>query len=181
MGFLSRLFFGAAPQGQVDSFAKVGKLKGIDGEDFPMDTIDGKVVLFVNVASKCGLTGQYTQLVQLQKTYEDQDFTIIGVPCNQFLGQEPGNAEQIQEVCRSFSMKSNGNEFPMLEKQNVNGKERSLLYQYLVESKVGGNSDIGWNFEKFLVGKDKQVVARFGPRTVPDDKKVVEAIDKALA
>ena len=138
----------------------------------------GKPALLVNVASKCGLTPQYTGLEQLQETYADRGFTVIGLPCNQFLGQEPGSAEEIQEFCSA----TYGVTFPMTEKIEVNGDGRHEIYQALVEApnENGDAGDVTWNFEKFLVDGSGSVVARFSPGVVPDDPQVVGAIEAQL-
>ncbi|MBF6173289.1 glutathione peroxidase [Nocardia blacklockiae] len=137
-----------------------------------------KALLIVNVASKCGLTPQYTGLVELQQTYGPRGFSVIGVPCNQFMGQEPGTAEEIQEFCST----TYGVDFPLLAKSEVNGDDRHPLYQELVRTAdaEGEAGDIQWNFEKFLVDRDGKVVARFRPRTEPKDAAVVEAIEAVL-
>lgn len=137
-----------------------------------------KVVLLVNVASKCGLTPQYTGLVELQQTYGPQGFTVVGVPCNQFMGQEPGTAEEIAEFCSA----TYGVDFPLLEKSEVNGEGRIALYQELtqVADAAGEAGDIQWNFEKFLIGRDGAVLGRFRPRTEPKDPAVVAALEGAL-
>ncbi|MFC9994793.1 glutathione peroxidase [Nocardia sp. NPDC127526] len=136
-----------------------------------------KVVLLVNVASKCGLTPQYTGLVELQQNYGPRGFTVIGVPCNQFMGQEPGTAEEIAEFCSV----TYGVDFPLLEKIEVNGENRHPLYRELtqVADAEGEAGDIQWNFEKFLIGRDG-AVTRFRPRTEPKDAAITEAIDAAL-
>nr|WP_067701083.1 glutathione peroxidase [Nocardia jejuensis] len=137
-----------------------------------------KVVLLVNVASKCGLTPQYSGLVELQQTYGPQGFTVVGVPCNQFMGQEPGTAEEIAEFCST----TYGVDFPLLEKVEVNGEGRSPLYQELtqVADGAGEAGDIQWNFEKFVIGRDGAVIARVRPRTDPKDASVIAAIEGAL-
>lgn len=137
-----------------------------------------KALLIVNVASRCGLTPQYTGLVKLQQEYGARGFSVVGVPCNQFMGQEPGSAEEIQEFCST----TYGVDFPLLEKTDVNGADRHPLYQELTRTpdEDGEAGDIQWNFEKFLVGKDGAVVARFRPRTEPDDPAVTSAIEKLL-
>jgi glutathione peroxidase len=138
----------------------------------------GKAVLIVNVASKCGLTPQYAGLERLQERYAERGFTVLGVPCNQFLGQEPGSAQEIAEFCSA----TYGVTFPMTEKVEVNGEGRHPLYERLVGfADAGGHSgDIRWNFEKFLVGRDGVVVARFSPQTEPEAPEVVAAIERAL-
>lgn len=173
--FANRLAYGAPPEARTHEFADLS-LTTIDGTPVNLADLAGRVLMFVNVASRCGLTPQYDGLVKLQETYRDRGFTIIGVPCNQFLGQEPGNADQIKQFCSV----TYGVDFPILQKQHVNGAERSSLYQWLIASEAGGGNDIAWNFEKFLVGRDAQVVARFTPRTAPEDPTVVSAIEAAL-
>jgi glutathione peroxidase len=147
-------------------------LTTLDGTPLAPEVLANKVVLFVNVASKCGLTPQYNGLVALDKAYGDRGLVIVGVPCNQFGGQEPGTPEEI----KSFAQTKYDVAFTLLEKQDVNGANRSPLYQFL----VGDGEDIGWNFGKFLVGRDGSVVARFDPKTPPDDADLTAAIEKAL-
>ncbi|KUN21346.1 glutathione peroxidase [Streptomyces antibioticus] len=139
----------------------------------------GQAVLIVNVASKCGLTPQYTGLENLQKSYADQGFTVLGVPCNQFLGQEPGSAEEIAEFCSA----TYGVTFPLTEKVEVNGEGRHELYERLVDFADGDGhtGDIRWNFEKFLIGRDGTVVARFSPQTEPEAAELVAAVEAQLA
>jgi glutathione peroxidase len=134
--------------------------------------------LVVNVASKCGLTPQYEQLEALQKQYSSQGFTVLGVPCNQFKGQEPGTSEEIASFCST----TYGVTFPLTEKIDVNGDARHALYSALtpVADAEGVDGDIRWNFEKFLVNRDGAVVARFHPKTAPDAPEVVSAIESAL-
>jgi glutathione peroxidase len=138
----------------------------------------GKTLLLVNVASKCGLTPQYEGLEKLQKTYEDKGFSVLGFPCNQFAGQEPGSPEEIADFCST----TYGVSFPLFEKIDVNGEHRHPLYEELTKaSDAEGNAgDIMWNFEKFLVSPDGEVVARFRPRTAPEDQVVVDAITANL-
>ena len=139
----------------------------------------GIVTLVVNVASKCGMTPQYNGLERLQEAYADRGFTVLGVPCNQFAGQEPGTAEEIAEFCSA----TYGVTFPLTEKVEVNGEGRHPLYAELVDAPDadGYTGDIRWNFEKFLVGTDGSVVARFAPQVVPDDPAIVSAIESALS
>ena len=153
-------------------------LKKLDGSDGVLDEARGKVALFVNVASKCGLTPQYTQLEELQEKYGPARFTVIGFPCNQFLGQEPGSADEIAEFCST----TYGVTFPLSEKIDVNGDDRHPLYDELttVADESGHTGDIRWNFEKFLVAPDGGVVARFDPTTSPDAPEVISAIEAAL-
>ena len=138
----------------------------------------GKAVLVVNVASKCGLTPQYNGLEKLQERYAERGFTVLGVPCNQFLGQEPGSAEEIAEFCSA----TYGVTFPLTEKVEVNGEGRHPLYERLVDfaDAEGHTGDIRWNFEKFLIGRDGSVVARFSPQTEPESDEVVAAVEGAL-
>lgn len=147
-------------------------LATLDGAPLGPDTLTNKVVLFVNVASKCGLTPQYSGLVELDKAYRDRGLAIVGVPCNQFGAQEPGTPDEI----KNFAQGNYNVEFPLLEKQDVNGPNRSPLYQFL----IGEGPDIEWNFGKFVVGRDGEVVARFEPTTAPDSPELKAAIEKAL-
>ena len=149
----------------------------LDGTESSLGEFKGKAALIVNVASKCGLTPQYNGLERLQERYADRGFTVLGVPCNQFLGQEPGTAEEIAEFCSA----TYGVTFPLTEKIEVNGDHRHPLYEELVTvpDAEGYTGDIRWNFEKFLVGPDGTIV-RFGPRTEPEDASVVAAIEAAL-
>jgi len=153
-------------------------LAALDGTPGVLADLDGKVTLVVNVASNCGLTPQYTQLEELQGTYGDQGFSVLGVPCNQFMEQEPGSAEEIQTFCSE----TYGVSFPLSEKIEVNGDGRHPLYEELtvVADSEGRDGDIQWNFEKFLVAADGQVIARFAPQVVPDDPAIVAAITSAL-
>jgi glutathione peroxidase len=150
----------------------------LDGQPNALANAAGKVTLVVNVASKCGLTPQYEQLEALQKQYSAQGFTVVGVPCNQFMGQEPGTSEEIQTFCST----TYGVTFPLTEKVDVNGDARHALYSALtpVADAEGVDGDIRWNFEKFLVNRDGAVVARFHPKTAPDAPEVISAIESAL-
>ncbi|TPW95460.1 glutathione peroxidase [Protaetiibacter mangrovi] len=155
--------------------------------DIPLTTIDGapttladygdKAVMVVNVASRCGLTPQYEKLEQLQRDYEDRGFTVLGFPCNQFMGQEPGSAEEIQEFCST----TYGVTFPLMEKTRVNGWHKHPLYAKLtqVPDADGKAGRVSWNFEKFLIAPDG-TVTRFRPKTQPDDPAVISAIEGAL-
>ena len=138
----------------------------------------GKSVLVVNVASKCGLTPQYEGLEALQKTYGDKGFSVVGFPCNQFMGQEPGTAEEIQTFCST----TYGVTFPLFEKIDVNGEDRSPIYAELtkVADAEGYSGDVRWNFEKFLVSPDGSV-QRFAPQVTPEDPVLVAAIESSLA
>ncbi|MDB5983556.1 MAG: Glutathione peroxidase family protein [Pseudomonas sp.] len=153
------------------------KLKALDGQELPLTPLKGKVVLVVNVASKCGLTPQYEQLEELHQKFKDKGFSVLGLPCNQFAGQEPGTEAEIQEFCSL----NYGVTFPLGSKIEVNGHDRHSLYRLLAGEGAEFPGDITWNFEKFLVGKDGRVLARFSPRTSPDDPAVIHAIEKALS
>jgi glutathione peroxidase len=140
--------------------------------------VDGKAVLVVNVASKCGLTPQYEGLERLQQRYGQQGFTVLGVPCNQFAGQEPGTPEEIQTFCSA----TYGTSFPITEKLDVNGRRRHPLYERLtaVRDADGRAGEVEWNFEKFLVSPAGEIVARFRPQTDPEDDRVTDAIERLL-
>jgi glutathione peroxidase len=153
-------------------------LRTIDGRDTSLVEHAGETLLLVNVASRCGLTPQYTALEQLQKDYGPRGFTVLGFPCNQFGGQEPGTSEEIREFCSE----TYGVTFPLFEKIDVNGPRRHPLYDELtrVVDDDGESGDIRWNFEKFLVSPAGAVVARFRPQVEPDDPKVITAIEAQL-
>ncbi|MGW3095614.1 glutathione peroxidase [Streptomyces sp. NPDC001102] len=155
------------------------EIGALQGGSAGLSQYAGRAVLIVNVASKCGLTPQYAGLERLQERFADQGFTVLGVPCNQFLGQEPGSSEEIAEFCSA----PYGVTFPMTEKIEVNGEGRHPLYDRLVSfADAGGHDgDIRWNFEKFLIGRDGKVVARFSPQTEPEAAEVVAAIESTLA
>jgi glutathione peroxidase len=154
-------------------------MKSLEGQEIDLAQYEGKVLMIVNVASNCGYTGQYEQLQRLQKKYAIQGLAVLGFPCNQFLGQEPGTAQEIQEFCRA----NYGVTFDMFDKVEVNGEGACELYQYLtsLDTKPKGAGKIGWNFEKFLIDRRGFVVARFGSGTKPDAPEVVELIERELA
>ncbi|MEU1302384.1 glutathione peroxidase [Streptomyces shenzhenensis] len=154
------------------------EIDALQGGSADLPQYAGQAVLIVNVASKCGLTPQYSGLERLQERYAAQGFTVLGVPCNQFLGQEPGSAEEIAEFCSA----TYGVSFPMTEKVEVNGADRHALYERLAgfADAEGHSGDIRWNFEKFLIGRDGTVVARFAPQTEPESAEVVAAIEGQL-
>ncbi|WP_165680364.1 glutathione peroxidase [Metapseudomonas otitidis] len=152
------------------------KLRALDGQELPLAPYKGKVVLVVNVASRCGLTPQYAGLEKLHQQFQDRGFSVLGVPCNQFAAQEPGSEEEIREFCTL----NYGVTFPLGSKMDVNGTNRHPLYRLLAGEGAEFPGDITWNFEKFLVGKDGRVLARFSPRTPPEDPALVAAIEKAL-
>jgi len=153
-------------------------LRTLAGERATLAEFRGQAVLAVNVASKCGLTPQYEGLERLQRRYADRGFTVAGFPCNQFMGQEPGTAEEIATFCST----TYGVTFPMFEKIEVNGEGRHPLYAELVQvpDAEGEAGDIQWNFEKFLISPEGTVVGRFRPRTEPEDDTVLAAIEDVL-
>jgi glutathione peroxidase len=155
------------------------KIKGLTSGDDALGSISNKVALIVNVASKCGLTPQYTGLEALHEEFSGQGFTVVGVPCNQFGGQEPGSSQEIVNFCSS----TYGVTFPMTEKVDVNGDGRHPLYTLLTEAtdSEGHSGDIRWNFEKFLIGRNGNVIARFSPMVTPEDESLRSAIRAALA
>ena len=164
----------AAPAKNVIAFS----LKSIDGRETALSQFRGKVLLLVNTASKCGLTPQYTALEAVYKRYRDQGLVILGFPANNFLGQEPGSDKEIKEFC----LINYGVSFPMFSKISVRGKDIHPFYKFLVEKETnpGFAGKIAWNFTKFLVDRQGNVIARFEPRQVPDDPAVIAAIEKAL-
>ena len=151
----------------------------LQGADATLGDYAGKTLLLVNVASKCGLTPQYEGLERLQKTYGDRGFSVIGFPCNQFLGQEPGSAEEIEQFCST----TYGVTFPLMEKIEVNGEGRHPIYAELTEKEdaEGKAGDITWNFEKFLISPQGEVVARYRPQVEPEDPAIVGDIEAQLA
>ncbi|EMH4160872.1 glutathione peroxidase [Pluralibacter gergoviae] len=170
----------------------------IDGKETTLESWQGNVLLIVNVASQCGLTPQYEQLENIQQAWNGQGFNVLGFPCNQFLGQEPGSDEEIKTFCST----TYGVSFPLFSKIEVNGEQRHPLYRKLIAAapvavapeKSGfyermaskgrapkAPGDILWNFEKFLIGRDGQVIQRFSPDMTPEDPIVMEAIKLALA
>jgi glutathione peroxidase len=153
-------------------------IRTLQGEPSSLADFRGKAVLAVNVASKCGLTPQYEGLERLQKTYGDQGFSVVGFPCNQFLGQEPGTPEEIEQFCST----TYGVTFPLFEKIDVNGAKRHPIYGILIEKPDhdGKAGDIEWNFEKFLISPGGTIVARFRPPVTPEDPTVVSAIEEQL-
>jgi len=150
----------------------------VTGEETSLDSLRDKALLVVNVASRCGLTPQYEQLEQLQKEYGPRGFQVVGFPCNQFAGQEPGTNEQIADFCSA----TYGVTFPVFGKIKVNGKNKHPIYEALREKKDadGKAGRVKWNFEKFLIAPGGEVVGRFRPATKPDDPAVVSAIEAVL-
>jgi glutathione peroxidase len=153
-------------------------LKTLGGQPASLGDLSGKTLLVVNVASKCGLTPQYTGLEALHEQFAERGFAVVGFPCNQFGGQEPGSAEEIAEFCSA----TYGVTFPMFEKIDVNGADRHPVYTELtaLADAEGEAGDIQWNFEKFLVGPDGKALARFRPGTQPDAPEVIAAIEASL-
>jgi len=151
-------------------------LKDIDGKDTSLKAYQGKVLLIVNVASKCGLTPQYKALEAVYGKYKDKGFVVLGFPCNQFNGQEPGSNAEIKQFCSAkYSVT-----FPLFDKLDVNGPARHPLYVALAGEGSPFPGDIKWNFGKFLISRDGQILKRFEPRTVPDAPEVTAAIEAAL-
>ena len=153
-------------------------MKNIDGQDVKLDTYKGKVVMLVNTASKCGLTPQYEGLQALYDKYRDRGFVVLGFPANNFMGQEPGTDDEIKDFCNlNYNVT-----FPMFGKISVKGGDQHPLYNFLTnkETNPGFDGDITWNFEKFLVDRNGKVIARFSPKTVPEEPEVVEAVEAAL-
>jgi len=153
-------------------------IKTLKGQPTTLAAYQGKALMLVNVASQCGNTPQYATLEALQKKYEPKGFTVIGFPCNQFGGQEPGTAEEISQFCAT----NYGITFPIMEKIEVNGPGRHDIYKTLTQvADAGGHSgDIRWNFEKFVVSADGTKITRFAPKTKPDDPSVIAAVEAAL-
>ncbi len=151
--------------------------KDIDGKESSLKDYKGKVILIVNVASKCGLTPQYKTLEAVQQKYKAQGFTVLGFPCNQFGGQEPGSNEEIKQFCSSKYDVT----FPLFDKIEVNGPKRHPLYVALAGKDSPFPGDIKWNFGKFLIGRDGKILKRFEPKTAPDAPEVIQAIEAAVA
>jgi len=155
------------------------KLHDLDGADADLHDYEGKALLLVNVASACGLTPQYAGLQKLHEEFAGSGFEVLGFPCNQFMGQEPGTSDEIKTFCET----SYGVSFPLFEKIEVNGDGRHALYEQLVDvpdSADGHTGDIRWNFEKFLVSPSGEVVGRFSPTVEPEDASIVDAIKAQL-
>jgi glutathione peroxidase len=153
-------------------------INDLEGSPSSLAPHQGKAILAVNVASRCGLTPQYEGLEKLQKRYGDHGFTVLGFPCNQFMGQEPGSSEEIREFCST----TYGVSFPLFEKIDVNGANRHPIYEQLtaVPDSAGDAGDVQWNFEKFLISPDGRKVQRFRPGVQPEDTVVIEAIEGVL-
>jgi len=153
-------------------------IRTLQGEDTTLEDFKGTALLLVNVASECGLTLQYASLEALHQHYEGQGFTVISFPCNQFGGQEPGSAEEIESFCTTHYDIT----FPMMEKIDVNGPDAHEIYRQLtaLTDNTGHSGDIQWNFEKFVVAADGETITRFSPKTTPYDDVVVAAIEAGL-
>jgi glutathione peroxidase len=177
IAFLSAL----ALVGVVSSFAAGSvhdiKINTLEGKPSSLGEFKGKVVLLVNVASKCGLTPQYKALQQLQDKYQAKGFTVVGVPSNDFAGQEPGSSEEILKFCKENYDVT----FPLMEKVKVKGEGQHPLYTRLTGKDSEFPGDVKWNFGKFLIGRDGKVLKRFEPQTKPDAEEVTKAIETALA
>lgn len=173
--FFTLLFTGAAmaadPASPLDF-----PLTTLAGQPYALSQHKGKVVLLVNVASKCGLTPQYTALERLYQTYRDQGLVVIGIPANNFGGQEPGSAAEIQTFCSTTYNVT----FPLMAKVSVKGADICPLYAWLT-TKSSKPGEIEWNFAKFLIGRDGQLAARFHPKVAPDSDEVKQALVAALA
>ncbi|HWZ99688.1 MAG TPA: glutathione peroxidase [Candidatus Dormibacteraeota bacterium] len=171
------IFAGVAMAGEKSIYDFT--MNSIDGKATPLSSYKGKVVLLVNVASRCGFTPQYTALENIYEKYKSRNFVIIGIPANNFGAQEPGTNEEIKTFC---STKYNVT-FPMMAKVSVKGSDITPIYQYLTDKSANPQTggEIQWNFTKFLVGADGKIVARFEPKVTPDDPQVGAAIEKALS
>lgn len=182
-GYISLGFALAATSGMVAANMPVTEnsvhefvKKDIDGKPVKLSNYKGKVLLVVNVASKCGLTPQYEGLQKLHSSFKDKGFAVLGFPANEFNGQEPGTNAEIKQFCATNYNVT----FPMFEKIVVKGDGIDPLYKYLIANSERPKDDIEWNFAKFLVGKDGKVLRRFGPRTAPNDPELVKAVQDAL-
>lgn len=174
--FLTALAAVVSPVKAEDSVHEF-KVQNIKGEDVDLSSYKGKVLLIVNVASKCGATPQYDPLQELYAKYADQGLVVLGFPANNFGGQEPGSDEEIAEFCTSkYDV-----EFPMFSKVSVKGDDKAPLFQYLTSAEnPDKQGDIGWNFEKFLIGKDGKLIRRFATKVDPTNSDLVAAIETAL-
>ena len=152
-------------------------VKNVNGEDIPLSSYNGKVLLIVNVASKCGYTPQYAGLQELYEKYKDKGFEVLGFPCNDFGGQEPGTNEKIKQFCTT----NFGATFQLFDKIKVLGDDKSPLYERLTDNDVTEKSDIKWNFEKFIISKDGKIVARFFSKTKPMSDEIVTLVESELA
>lgn len=173
------LFFGALMVMAADKTVYDFTLNSIDGQPAPLSAYKGKVVLLVNVASRCGYTPQYTALESIYEKYKDHGFVIVGIPANNFGAQEPGTNQEIKTFCKTkYSVT-----FPMMSKVSVKGDDKTPLYQFLTDKAANPSTggEIKWNFTKFLIGPDGRVITRFESEVTPDSPEVTGAIEKALA
>lgn len=161
----------------VSKYVLSYQMDSIQGEPVKLESFKGKVVLMVNVASKCGLTPQYAGLEKLYREHKDEGLMVIGFPANNFMGQEPGTNKEIHAFCTG----EYGVTFPMMAKISVKGKDAHPLYKQLAAQPDPVGGEPSWNFDKFLVNRSGEVVARFGPRTKPDDKDLVETIESLIS
>jgi glutathione peroxidase len=152
-------------------------VKDINGKEVKLSSYNGKVLLIVNVASKCGYTKQYSTLQKIYEIYKNQEFEILAFPCNDFGGQEPGTNEEIQNFCTSNYNVS----FKLFDKVKIIGSEKSALYERLTNNSVTESGDVKWNFEKFLIGKDGKILNRFRSKIAPDSEEIISAIESALS
>lgn len=152
------------------------KVKDMDGKEVALSSFKGKVLLIVNVASKCGFTPQYKGLQELYEKYKDKGFEILGFPCNDFGGQEPGSNQEIKTFCST----NYGVSFKLFDKVKILGKDKNKLYAALTDNDVTGTKDVKWNFEKFLISKDGDIAARFPSKVEPMDRQIIEAIEQEL-
>lgn len=182
MNFLTLAFTAAALFGGINTSAQSPNIhkyivKDINKKEVKLSDYKGKVLLIVNVASKCGFTNQYSGLQEIYEKYKDQGFEVLGFPCNDFGGQEPGSNEEIAEFCSlNFNVT-----FPMFDKVKVLGDEKEPLFEALTNNTVTGKSNIKWNFEKFIIDKEGNVVDRFRSITKPESKKITSLIEKELS
>ena len=176
LAFLASLVLVTAIPALAESICEI-PVKDIGGKETSLNAYKGKVLLVVNVASKCGFTRQYKALEEVYEKFKDKGFVVLGFPCNQFGNQEPGTNEEIQQFCSSKF----GVTFPMFDKINVNGPARHPLYVALAGAGSPFPGDIKWNFNKFLIGRDGTILKRFDSKSAPDSPEVVAAIESALA
>lgn len=176
LSFISALFIMPLMLARAGSIYEI-PVKDIDGKETSLDAYKEKVLLVVNVASKCGLTPQYKALESTYEKFKDKGLVILGFPCNQFASQEPGTNEEIKQFCSSQYHVT----FPLFDKVEVNGPNRHPLYVALAGKDSPYPGDIEWNFGKFLIGRDGKIIKRFKPKTTPDSPEVTQAIEAALA
>ena len=175
LSLIAALMLGQIATVRAESIYDI-KLKDIDGKDTTLSAYKGKVLLIVNVASKCGFTKQYTGLEATYQKYKAKGFVVLGFPCNQFGGQEPGSNEEIKQFCSSkFNIT-----FPLFNKMDVNGDKRHSLYDALTGKNSPFPGDIKWNFTKFLIAKDGKILKRYESATTPESPEVIEGIDAAI-